>query len=88
MLGSALASFLASVAWSFLKWHLERESVRDDERRKIALEGLERINAALDWKANHPIVVDDSDPFSDFVQRDKPDAAAPKADDPGSTGTP
>lgn len=88
MLAGALGQALASLAWSFLSWYLERQSIRDDERRKIALEGLEQINRALDWKANHPLVVDDSDPFSDFVQRNKSDATTPEVDDTGSTRTP
>jgi hypothetical protein len=79
MLGSAFASFLASLAFSFLRWYLERQAIRDDERRKIAIEGLEKINAALDWKSRNPVVVSD-DVFDDF----KP--AKPKSDDTGSPG--
>ena len=88
MIASAIGQFAASFAWSYLSWYLERQTIRDDERRKVALEALEQINKALDWKANHPIVVDDSDPFSDFVQRDKSDTTTAKADDPPKTGTP
>ena len=86
MIASALGQALASFAWRYLQWYLERQSIRDDERRKVALEALEQINRALDWKSNNPIVVDDSDPFSDFVQRPESGTPATKSDDPHSTG--
>ena len=86
MIASAIGQFAASFAWSYLSWYLERQTIRDDERRKVALEALEQINKALDWKANHPVVVDDSDPFSDFVQRPESDTTTAKGDDTGATG--
>ena len=68
-----LGEFLASFAWAYLRWYLERQAIRDDERRAIALEGLEKINRALSWKADHPVRVDPNDPFADFVhESDKP----------------
>ena len=81
MIASALGEALASFAFAFLRWYLERQAIRDDERRKIAIEGLEKINAALDWKSNHPVVVSD-DVFDDF----KP--AKHAGDDTNKTGTP
>ena len=86
MIASAIGQFAASLAWSYLSWYLERQTIRDDERRKVALEALEQINKALDWKANNPVVVDSSNPFSDFLQRPKPGTPATKSDDPHSTG--
>ena len=70
MVAGAFGQFLASIAWSFLKWYLERQTIRNDERRKIALESLEKINEALDWKSLNPITPS-ADPFGDFVQSDK-----------------
>jgi len=84
MVGAALAQALASMAVAILQWYWGRKDIRDSERSKIALEGLEQINKALDWKANHPVVLTD-DPFGDFVQPDKP-AAGPESNDPGKTG--
>ena len=85
MLGSAFAQALAGVAVAILQWYWGRKDIRDTERSKIALEGLEQINKALDWKADHPVVLTD-DPFGDFVQPDKPTAAPTKDNDPGKTG--
>ena len=82
MLAGALGEFLASLAWSFLKWHLERQTIRDDERRKIALEGLEQVNLALGWKASHPVIANPDDPFADFLQRNKPDTQLQGNDPP------
>jgi hypothetical protein len=87
MLGSAFAQALAGVAVAVLQWFWGRKDIRDSERAKIALDGLEQINKALDWKAAHPVVANPDDPFADFLQR-KSDSAAPKTHDPGSTGTP
>lgn len=86
MLAGALGQALAALAWNYLSWYLERQSIRDDERRKVALEALEQINVALDWKSNNPIVLDSSDPFADFVQRSKPDSTAAKDNDTSPTG--
>ena len=82
---AVLGEFLASLAWSFLRYYLERQSVRNDERRKIALEGLEKINEALDWKISHPIAPSD-DPFGDFVRADKESVPNLPGDDPGKAG--
>jgi len=87
MLGSAFGQALAALAFRFLEWYLQRKDIRDIERQKITIAALIQINNALDYKANHPIILSD-DPFGDFVQRPQPDAPPPKADDPGSTGTP
>jgi hypothetical protein len=87
MLGSAFGSALAAIAFRFLEWYLQRKAIRDVERQKITIDALIQIANALDWKAAHPVVANPDDPFADFLQR-KSDSAAPKADDPGSTGTP
>ena len=84
MVGAALAQALASMAVAILQWYWGRKDIRDSERSKIALEGLEQINKALDWKAEHPVVLTD-DPFGDFVQPDKP-TTGPESNDPDKTG--
>ena len=70
MVIGAFGQFLASLAWSFLKFYLERQAIRDDERRKIALEGLEKINVALDWKSKQQITITE-DQFMDFKKETK-----------------
>ena len=87
MLAGAFAEAAASLAWKYLEWYLERQSIKDDERRKIALEGLERINMALSWKADHPISTNPDDPFSDFLQQPKPDTQS-QDNDPAASGAP
>ena len=87
MVASALGQFLASLAFAFLKWYLERQLIRDDERQKITIEALEKINIALDWKASNPIHIDTNDPFSDFMHDDKSNTKS-NSDDTGKTGTP
>ena len=85
MVGAALAQALASMAVAVLQWYWARKDIRDSERSKIALAGLEQINKALDWKADHPVVLTD-DPFGDFVQPDKSTTTPTKDNDPGKTG--
>jgi len=87
MIGGALAQALASLAVAILQWYWQRQDIRDTERAKIALAGLEQINKALDWKASHPVVADPGDPFADFVHEPKPDAK-PADSNPPKAGTP
>lgn len=70
MMGGAIGQAVAQLAWSFLRWYLERSEIRNDERRQIALEALERIKLALEWKNQNPIDPN-GDIRDDFKLRDK-----------------
>ncbi|MGH9969426.1 MAG: hypothetical protein ACREBG_16725 [Pyrinomonadaceae bacterium] len=84
---TAVAEFCAALAWSYLRWWLERSSIAQSEQRRIALEGLEKINTALDWKASHPTAPSD-DPFGDFVRSPADPGPGIPRRDPGKTDPP
>jgi hypothetical protein len=62
---AALAEALARVAVEILDWYARREDLRAAERGRIALEAARLARVALQWKADHPVVLG-PDPLSDF----------------------
>ena len=85
MIAGAFAQFAVSLAMSLIDWYMARKMSRDDERNEIAAWMQGNIDRANAYKASHPIMVDDSDPFSDFVQRHEPSTPATKDNDTGKT---
>jgi hypothetical protein len=62
---AALAEALARVAVEILDWYARREDLRTTERARIALEAARLARVALNWKADHPVVLG-PDPLGDF----------------------
>ena len=87
MIAGAFAQFAVSLAMSLIDWYMARKMIRDDERNEIAAWMQGNIDRANAYKASHPILVDDSDPFSDFVQRPESSTTAAKDNDTSPTGT-
>lgn len=79
---SAVGSFLTSFAWNFVSWWLNRQRIIDAERNRALLEAKGKIEVALGWAKDHPVIINNNDPFADFLQSDKP-VTESKDNDPG-----